>query len=123
MRTLPLGTVTIVGLGLIGGSFALGLKAHRLCREVVGVSRSEATLAKGLELGVIDRAEPDVEKAVRGADLVMLAAPIGTTEALLRKMAPALDGTTIVTDAGSVKGNVATAAKAVFAPPAARRSR
>lgn len=111
---LPLGTVTIVGLGLIGGSFALGLKANRLCREVVGVSRSEATLAKGLELGVIDRAEPDVEKAVRGADLVMLAAPIGTTEALLRKMAPALDGTTIVTDAGSVKGNVTTAAKAVF---------
>ena len=57
MRTLPLGTVTIVGLGLIGGSFALGLKANPLCREVVDVSRIEATLAKGLELGVIDRAE------------------------------------------------------------------
>ena len=114
MKTLPLDSVVIVGLGLIGGSFALGLKANRLCREVVGCSRSESTLKRGLELGLIDRAEPDIAAAVRGADLVMLAAPIGATEPLLRKMAPALDGRTIVTDAGSVKGNVVAAANAVF---------
>jgi 3-phosphoshikimate 1-carboxyvinyltransferase len=110
----PMDRVVIVGLGLIGGSFALGLKAHGLCREVVGCSRSRSTLDKGLQLGVIDRAEADIEKAVAGADLVMLAAPIGSTEALLRKMAPALDGRTVVTDAGSVKGNVVAAAKAAF---------
>jgi len=112
--TQPLGRVTIVGLGLIGGSFALGLKAHGLCREVVGCSRSQSTLQRGVELGVIDRAEPDIAKAVAGADLVMLAAPIGATEALLQAMAPALDGHTVVTDAGSVKGNVVAAARRVF---------
>ena len=106
--------VVIVGLGLIGGSFALGLKAHGLCREVVGCSRSSATLERGLELGVIDRAEQDLANAVAGADLVMLAAPIGLTETLLRKMQPGLDGKTVVTDAGSVKGNVVAAAQAVF---------
>ena len=110
----PMDRVTIVGLGLIGGSFALGLKAHGLCHEIVGCSRSQTTLQRGLELGVIDRAEPDIQKAVVGADLVMLAAPIGATEALLRAMAPALDGNTVVTDGGSVKGNVVAAAKAVF---------
>lgn len=111
---LPANRVVIVGLGLIGGSFALGLKAHGLCHEVVGCSRSQSTLDKGLALGVIDRAEQDIQKAVAGADLVMLAAPIGSTETLLRAMAPALDGTTVVTDAGSVKGNVVAAARAVF---------
>ena len=110
----PMDRVVIVGLGLIGGSFALGLKAHGLCHEVVGCSRSQSTLDKGLELGVIDRAEPDIQKAVAGADLVMLAAPIGATEILLRAMVPALDGNTVVTDGGSVKGNVVAAAQAVF---------
>ncbi len=114
MTSQPLNRVVVVGLGLIGGSFALGLKAHGLCREVVGCSRSDSTLKKGLELGVIDVAEKDVAAAVKDADLVMLAAPIGKTEDLLRKMQPGLNGKTIVTDAGSVKGNVVTAAKAVF---------
>ncbi|MCG8536973.1 MAG: bifunctional prephenate dehydrogenase/3-phosphoshikimate 1-carboxyvinyltransferase [Pseudomonadales bacterium] len=114
MTGSPLDRVVIVGLGLIGGSFALGLKAHGLCREVVGCSRSDSTLQKGLELGVIDRAEKDIVKAVSGADLVMLAAPIGKTEDLLRKMQPGLNGQTVVTDAGSVKGNVVAAAKNVF---------
>ncbi|HBO95645.1 MAG: bifunctional prephenate dehydrogenase/3-phosphoshikimate 1-carboxyvinyltransferase [Pseudomonadales bacterium] len=110
----PMDRVVIVGLGLIGGSFAMGLKAHGLCHEVVGCSRSRSTLDRGLALGVIDRAEPDIQAAVAGADLVMLAAPIGATEALLKAMAPALDGNTVVTDAGSVKGNVVAAARAVF---------
>lgn len=106
--------VVIVGLGLIGGSFAAALKAAKSVGEVVGYSRSETTLARGLELGVIDRAETDIAKAVAGADLVMLAAPIGATQALLEAMKPGLDGRTIVTDAGSVKGNVVEAARQVF---------
>lgn len=114
MKTLPLGTVVVVGLGLIGGSFALGLKANRLCREVVGCGRSEATLKRAMELGLIDRYETDLALAVKAADVVMLAAPIGSTETLLQAMAPGLDGETIVTDAGSVKGNVIAAANAVF---------
>lgn len=114
MKTLPLGTVVVVGLGLIGGSFALGLKAQRLCREVIGCGRSEDTLQRALALGLVDRIETDLVAAVKGADLVLLAAPIGATESLLRTMAPALNGRTIVTDAGSVKSNVIAAAEAVF---------
>ena len=110
----PLDRVVVVGLGLIGGSFALGLKANGLCHEVVGCSRSTATLEQGLAMGVIDRAEADPAVAVQGADLVLLAAPIGVTETLLRAMAPGLDGATVVTDAGSVKGNVVAAARQVF---------
>lgn len=106
--------VVIVGLGLIGGSFVAALKAAGAVGEVVGYSRSEATLKRGLELGLIDRAETDLAKAVEDADLVMLAAPIGATEALLRSMAPGLNGRTVVTDAGSVKGNVVEAALNVF---------
>lgn len=123
MKTLPLGSVVVVGLGLIGGSFALGLKAHRLCREVVGCGRSESTLKRAQELGLIDRYETDLAAAVKTADVVMLAAPIGSTEDLLRAMAPGLDGETIVTDAGSVKGNVVAAVKAVFGtvPPGSCR--
>lgn len=111
---MPLDRVVVVGLGLIGGSFALGLKAAGLCRNIVGCSRSEATRKRALELGLIDQAEEDLAEAVKGADLVMLAAPIGATETLLRQMQPGLDGRTIVTDAGSVKGNVLVAARAVF---------
>ncbi|MCG8668890.1 MAG: bifunctional prephenate dehydrogenase/3-phosphoshikimate 1-carboxyvinyltransferase [Pseudomonadales bacterium] len=106
--------VVVVGLGLIGGSFAAALKKAGRVQQVIGVSRSKSTLDKGLELGVIDQAEPDIAKAVVGADLVMLTAPIGVTQTLLEKMKPGLDGKTIVTDAGSVKGNVVAAAKAVF---------
>ena len=106
--------IVIVGLGLIGGSFASALKAAGAVKEVVGCSRSEKTLQKGLELGVIDRAETNIAVAVRGADLVMLAAPIGVTQALLEQMKPGLDGKTVVTDAGSVKGNVIRALDNVF---------
>lgn len=114
MNKIFIPRVVIVGLGLIGGSFAAALKSAKAVGEVVGYSRSEATLKHGLELGVIDRAETDLAKAVVDADLVMLAAPIGATQPLLEAMAPGLNGRTVVTDAGSVKGNVVEAAKHVF---------
>ena len=106
--------VTIVGLGLIGGSFAAALKSAGKVKHVVGCARSQETLDLGLELGIIDSAEKDVAKAVQGSDLVMLAAPIGATEMLLAQMKPGLNGATVVTDAGSVKGNVVEAVKKVF---------
>ncbi|PCJ30284.1 MAG: bifunctional prephenate dehydrogenase/3-phosphoshikimate 1-carboxyvinyltransferase [Moraxellaceae bacterium] len=109
-----LNKVVIVGLGLIGGSFASALKAAGAVNHIVGCARSAETLKLGLEMGVIDEAQPDIAEAVKGADLVLLAAPIGLTEMLLKKMQPGLDGKTVVTDAGSVKGNVIAAAKNVF---------
>jgi len=106
--------VVIIGLGLIGGSFACALKKAGVVKHIVGCARSEETLRLGLAMGVIDEAQTDVAEAVKGADLVMLAAPIGLTEMLLEKMKPGLDGKTIVTDAGSVKGNVIAAVEKVF---------
>ncbi|OUS31768.1 bifunctional prephenate dehydrogenase/3-phosphoshikimate 1-carboxyvinyltransferase [Gammaproteobacteria bacterium 45_16_T64] len=106
--------VVIVGLGLIGGSFASALKQAGVVRHVVGCARSNETLRKGLQMGVIDEGQSDIAEAVKGADLVMLAAPIGLTEVLLEQMKPGLNGHTVVTDAGSVKGNVVEAAKRVF---------
>lgn len=106
--------VVVIGLGLIGGSFSLALKRAGQVRHVVGCSRRDTTLKKALQLGIVDSIDTDIGNAVKGADLVMLAAPIGSTEALFNAMAPHLSDTTIITDAGSVKGNVVQAAQSVF---------
>lgn len=110
----PLKRIAIIGVGLIGGSFAKAVKKAGLVEHVVGCSRSELTLEKALELGVIDSGEKDAAKAVENCDLVMLAVPIGLTEKMLAAIKPSLSAHTIVTDAGSVKGSVIEAAKAVF---------
>ena len=114
-----LSKVVIIGLGLIGSSFARGLKKWQLCDHVVGCARSASTLEQGLSLGVVDSVETDLTKAVKGADLVFLSMPIGATENILSIIAPYIEEKTIITDAGSVKGHVIEAAKRVFAcvPP------
>lgn len=106
--------IVICGVGLIGGSFALALKQAGAVREVVGMGRSLASLEEAQRLGVIDRHASDWADALRGADLVMLAMPVGHTEATLRQLAPHLDARTIVSDAGSTKQNVAAAAYAAL---------
>lgn len=111
---VPLSKVVIIGVGLIGSSFARALKKWHLCEQIVGCGRSLATLEEGLALGVLDVAETDMRRAVQGADLVFLAMPIGATENVLAAIAPFLDARTIITDAGSVKGSVIEAARRVF---------
>ena len=103
--------VVIIGVGLIGGSFALGLKKAGLARQVVGVERSPEALMRARELGLIDAAANTIEEAMRGADLVLLAAPVAQTEAILAALAPHLEEGAIVTDAGSTKGDVVAAAR------------
>ena len=102
--------VAIIGLGLIGSSLARALRQRRLCNEIIGCARSDATLDLGLELGVIDRAEKDPAKAVKNADLIMLAMPIGATGKVLDQIASHVSPQAIITDAGSVKGSVIKAA-------------
>jgi prephenate dehydrogenase len=111
MSELLVHRVAIVGVGLIGGSLALALKRMRAVGEVVGCSRTRNTLEKALELGVIDRAEPDLARAVAGADLVVVATPVGAMPEVFATIAPALRAQTIVTDAGSVKLSVMAAAR------------
>jgi prephenate dehydrogenase len=106
--------VVIVGVGLIGGSFALGLKAAGAVDRVVGLGRSAQALARARELGIIDEAAASPQEALRGADLVLLAAPVAQTGPILAQLAPYLEPQTIVTDAGSTKSDVVAAARAAL---------
>lgn len=104
--------IVIFGVGLIGGSFALALKRAGAVAEVVGVGRRRVTLERAQALGIIDAI--GTAASVSGADLVLLAAPVAQTEALLRDIAPHLQAGTVVTDAGSTKSDVVQAARAAL---------
>lgn len=106
--------LTIIGVGLIGGSLARALKAADACEEIVGWGRSAAPLQRALELGVIDRAESDIAKAVKGADVVLIGVPVGAMEGVLAQLRPHLEPQTVLTDVGSTKGSVVAAAQRVF---------
>jgi len=103
--------LVVIGVGLIGGSFALALKKARMVRQVVGVGRSRKNLKDALRLGVIDKAETDVAHAVAGADLVLVGAPVGQMPGIFARIAPSLSPRTVVTDAGSTKQDVIQAAR------------
>ena len=106
--------INICGVGLIGGSFALALKKSGVVDEIVGVGRRRDTLLRAAELGIIDSHTEDVARAVAGADLVLIAAPVAQTSALLQAIAPHLQPNTVVTDAGSTKTDVVAAARAAL---------
>lgn len=106
------GTLAIVGTGLIGGSFALALKQAGAVGEVLGTGRSPAKLTLARELGLIDRAA-DWRQAGQ-ADCILLALPVGETGSALRQLAPHLKPGAIVTDAGSTKAGVVDAARAAL---------
>lgn len=101
--------VALIGLGLIGSSLARAIKRHGLAGEIVGHARSKETRELALGLGFIDRAAVTAAAAVKGADLVVIAVPVGVTGAIAQEIAPALDAGAIVTDVGSVKGAVVDA--------------
>jgi prephenate dehydrogenase len=103
--------ITIFGVGLIGGSFALALKKAGAVGEVAGVGRSAASLERARELGIIDTASASIAEAVAGADLILVAAPVAQTESILASIEPHLQPGTVVTDAGSTKSDVVEAAR------------
>lgn len=98
--------VTIVGVGLIGGSLGMILKRKSLADRVVGVGRRVENLKKAVELGAIDRYVVDSTEGVREADLVVLATPVDTYDRHLKEWASYLKVGAIVTDVGSVKGRL-----------------
>lgn len=104
--------IVVFGAGLIGGSFALALKQAGAVGEVIGVGRRRETLERAQALGIVDAI--GTASSVAGADLVLLAAPVAQTEALLRDIAPHLQPGTVVTDAGSTKSDVVIAARAAL---------
>lgn len=106
--------VAFIGLGLIGSSLARVLRAKGLARQIVASTRSQSTLDQALTLGVIDAGFSNQVDAVKDADLIVLAMPVGATEAVLRAIAGHIKPDTIITDVGSTKGNVLQAAINVF---------
>ena len=106
--------VAVIGVGLIGGSFALALKAAQRCGHVAGAGRGAANLQLALERGAIDSIESDVAAAVRGADLVLVAIPVAQIAGVMPSIEKALKPGAIVTDAGSTKRDVVAAARAAL---------
>jgi prephenate dehydrogenase len=98
--------VTILGVGLIGASFALGMKHHGLCRTVVGHGRKEENLRQAKERNIIDSYDLDPAKACDGADLVVFATPVGMFIDITKKVLISLKKGAVVTDVGSVKGKL-----------------
>lgn len=104
-------TLAVIGVGMIGGSAALALKAQNRVGRVIGAGRSRASLERALELGVIDEISTAAEAAAV-ADVILLAPPVNAMAAVFRAIAPALTAAKVLTDAGSVKVGVIAAARA-----------
>lgn len=115
-----LGRLVVVGLGLIGGSFAKGMREKGLFDEVVGVDLDAESRRLAVELGVVDRCETELAAACQGAAVIQLAVPILAMEKLLGQLARLELGEAVLTDVGSAKGNVVRAARLAFDGKVAR---
>jgi prephenate dehydrogenase len=104
----------VIGVGLIGGSLARALRDAGFCQEVVGAGRNPAHLQTAVDLGVIDRYETDLSRAVADADMVLVSVPLGAMPAVFSAIKGHLAGHAVLTDAGSAKGGVIEAARQAF---------
>jgi prephenate dehydrogenase len=100
--------VTIIGVGLISGSFALALKQKGFAKNIIGVSKTEASITQAMQLGIIDEALP-LEAAVKKSDLIYIAIPVDVTIPLLLQVMDLITNKQIVVDAGSTKFALCTA--------------
>lgn len=98
--------VTILGVGLIGGSFALALRKHKLCGQICGFGRKEANLVKAKNMGIIDSFDLDPAKASSDSDLIFFSLPVGVFTETANWIKGSLKAGALVTDAGSVKGRL-----------------
>ncbi|MBO0696946.1 MAG: prephenate dehydrogenase [Zavarzinella sp.] len=99
-------SLTIVGVGLIGGSIGLAAKARAASRHVVGVGRNPETLARARDLGAIDEFTTDLTNGVRSADVVVFCSPVDQIARQALQVAPAAMPGALFTDAGSTKANI-----------------
>jgi prephenate dehydrogenase len=117
---MPIRQITIIGTGLIGGSFALALRKRRFAGRIVGCDR-ESALKKAKMRGVIDNGFAEPLDAIRGSQLVVLATPVLSIVDLIGRLGPGLPATTLLTDVGSTKAAVSEQALKVFGKNAAKR--
>ncbi len=114
MSTSGVDTVCVIGTGLIGGSLALALKRAGFCRQIIGAGRTEQTLIRAVELGVIDSYDTQIANAVVGADIVVVCVPLGAMHAAFEQINAGKDQDIVVTDAGSAKQSVIRDAESIF---------
>ncbi|MBX9900983.1 MAG: prephenate dehydrogenase/arogenate dehydrogenase family protein [Burkholderiaceae bacterium] len=112
--------ILLIGVGLIGGSFALAMKKQAAAGHIVGVDREQAALKRALELGIIDEIAVNFAAAVRDADLIVVAAPVAQTAAIFTSILPHLHEKTVITDVGSTKVDVVAAARKVLGAKSAQ---
>ncbi len=112
--------ITIIGTGLIGGSFALALRKRKFAGRIVGCDR-QPVLKRAKMRGMIDAGFTSPAEAVRGSELVLLATPVLAIMDLMGKLVPGLPSTTLLTDVGSTKAAVADRALEVFGKNAGKR--
>ncbi len=120
LKSSTIGRLAVIGLGLIGGSFAKGIRESGVCREVVGCDANAATRELALPLGVVDSITDSVAEAVRGADVILLAVPVLAMEKVLAELAALELGEAVLTDVGSTKGAVVKAVEQAFGTLPAR---
>lgn len=106
MSVLLYNRVALIGLGLIAGSMSLAMRRAGVVGEITGYARSQATRDTAREIGLVDHVCDSAAEAVRGADLIVLAVPVGAMGAVMAEIAPALKAGALVTDVGSVKKSV-----------------
>jgi prephenate dehydrogenase len=117
---MPIRQITIIGTGLIGGSFGLALKKRGFQGRIVGCDRTPV-LKRARDLGAIDDAHADPAAAVRGSQVVLLAVPVGAIIELIGRLGPSLPPKTLLTDVGSTKAEVLARAAVTFGKHAGRR--
>lgn len=103
--------ISIIGIGLIGGSLARALRRADFAKEIVGYGRNLGNLKLAVEMGVIDHAEVKIEAAVQNADMILIAAPVGAMAGIFSQLAGKVSPDTVITDVGSVKTAVIKAAR------------
>ena len=106
--------ITIIGVGLIGGSLARALKSNNLANIVFGYGRDQNRLEAATKEGIIDQHSTDLKIAVDGADIVVIATPVGSFEPLLYDLKPLITQHMIITDVGSTKSSIANSAKNIL---------
>ena len=106
--------ITIIGVGLIGGSLAKAIKKNNLAEVVFGFGRNLSRLESAQKSNIIDQYSIDISEALDGASIVVIATPVGTFESILRELKPYITEGMIITDVGSTKTGIAKSAREIL---------
>jgi prephenate dehydrogenase len=118
-----IGLISIIGVGLIGGSFALALKKKRLVQQVIGIGRHIHKLKEAKRLGAIDSYTTDFGRGVRNSEIVLIATPVSRIPLIVKKILPHLKDGCIITDVGSTKGWVVKKVQEILSKSSGRGRR